>query len=283
MARPPGGNRVIVGVLLVATAALSACTSPPQSIAPANLEIVCEGEGSPTVILVPGMDTPAEAFESLQAQIATDTRVCSYSRAGIGGSPPWPDDLPDPTAGTAADQLRATLEANEIPGPYVLLGWSYGGLVTQAFAARHRDALAGVVFEDSSTIEQYENAEIDPAIFNEGGRTIDLEASADEIGALSLTGLPVVILTQSDPEEEWDASLLESWTQSHDDLADLSEDSVHLIAVDAGHAIHWYSEALVEKAVDTVVEAVRSGEPLAECDDHVWVPYGGECRVAGSQ
>lgn len=278
MARPPGGFRIVVGALLVATVGLSACTSPPQSIAPANLDIVCSGEGSPTVILVPGMDTPAEAFESLQAQIATDTRVCSYSRAGLGNSPAWPDDLPDPTAGTAADQLRATLEENEIPGPYVMLGWSYGGLVTQAFAARHRDALAGVVFEDSSTIAGFEHETFDPSLLREGGRPIDVDSTADEVGELDLSGIPTILLTQGKADEDFDEPTLAWWTGLQDDLAQASEGSLHLIAVDAGHAIHWYSEALVEKAVDTVVAAVRSGEPLAECDDVVWVPYGGECR-----
>jgi len=281
MARPPRVVGIVVGVLLVATVSLASCSSPPKSIVPANLEIVCEGNGSPTVILVPGLDTPAETFASLQAQIATDTRVCRYSRAGIGRSPDWPEDLPDPTAGTAADQLRATLEANDIPGPYVMLGWSYGGLVAQASAARHRDALAGLVFEDSSMMGQFESEFSDPSTFEEGGRAINLESTADEVAQLKMTGLPLIVLTEGIPPEGVDEATLEWYTQLHDELSDLSDDSLHLIATDASHAIHWDSEALVEKAVDSVVEAVRSGDPLPECDDAVWVPYGGECRATG--
>ncbi|WP_314502631.1 alpha/beta hydrolase [uncultured Microbacterium sp.] len=279
MASSPLARRTVVGAILVATAFLSACTSPPQSIAPANLDIVCEGEGTPTVILIPGLDTPADTFESLQAQIATDTHVCSYSRAGIGTSPPWPEDLPDPSAGTAADQLRATLEANEVSGPFVVLGWSYGGLVTQAFAARHPDAVAGLIFEDSSMMGQFENEIFDPSSFVEGGRSVDLDGTAEEIEGLSLEGLPVIVLTEGIPPEGIDGATLEWYTQLHDDLSALSDDSLHVIAVDAGHAIHWDSEALVEKAVGTVVDAVRSGDAMSECDDTVWVPYGGECRV----
>ena len=99
-----------VAVLITFALAMAGCSSPPASVAPPNLELVCSGEGSPTVILSPGVATPAEAFESLQAQIETDTRVCSYSRAGIGKSPRWPENEADPSAGMAADQLRATLE-----------------------------------------------------------------------------------------------------------------------------------------------------------------------------
>jgi pimeloyl-ACP methyl ester carboxylesterase len=280
MAGPPQTSRSVAGVIFVATALLSACSSPPQSIAPADLEIMCEGEGTPTVILIPGLGTAADVFDSLQDQIADDTRVCGYSRAGLGSSPPWPEDLPNPSAGTAADQLRASLEANEVPGPYVVLGWSYGGLVTQAFASRHRDMVAGLVFEDSSMMGQFESEFSDPSTFEEGGRSIDLEATAEEIEGLSLSGVPVIVLTEGVAPEGVDATTLEWYTQLHDDLAALSDDSLHLIAVDAGHAIHWDSEALVEKAVETVVEAARADELLAECDDVVWVPYGGECRAS---
>jgi pimeloyl-ACP methyl ester carboxylesterase len=272
-----GPSRAAGGLLAVLL--LSGCTSPPQSIAPPDLEVVCSGEGSPTVILVPGMNTPAEDFASLQEQVATDTRVCSYSRAGIAGSPAWPEDAPDPSAGMMADQLRATLDENVIPGPYVMLGWSWGGMVTQAFADRHRDAVAGVVLEDSSLPAQFEVDDFDPSLFTEAGRDIDHATTTDELGDLTLSGLPVIVLTQGDPHDEVPDAELEWWKSVHDDLSELADDSMHLIAVDAGHAIHWDSEALVEKAIDTIVAAVRSGDPLPDCDDDVWVPYGGECRL----
>ena len=104
-------------------------------------------------------------------------------------------------------------------------------------------------------------------------------ATQEELRDMTLTGLRVIVLTQGDPREEVADFELAWWTRIHDDLAKLSDDSMHIIAVDAGHAIHIDSEALVEKAVDSVVAAVRSDEPLSECDDVVWVPYGGECRL----
>ena len=71
-----------VAVLITFALVVAGCSAPPASVAPPNLELVCSGEGSPTVILVPGMATPAAVFESLQSLLETDTRVCSYSRAG---------------------------------------------------------------------------------------------------------------------------------------------------------------------------------------------------------
>ncbi len=175
--------------------------------------------------------------------------------------------MPDPSAGMAADQLRATLEANDIPGPYVVLGLSYGGLVAQAFAARHREALAGLVLEDSATREWFDAPEWSELAWAEGGRDIDTELTYDEVGGLTLGDVPLVVLTQGTMA---DVQYPEFLLETHDDLAARSRNVMHIIATDAGHAIHLDAEPLVEKVVETVVAAVRDGEPLPACDDEDW-------------
>ena len=266
-----------VAVLITFALAVAGCSAPPASVAPPNLELVCSGEGSPTVILVPGMATPAAVFESLQSPLETDTRVCSYSRAGLGESPPWPRDEADPSAGMAADQLRATLDASEEHGPFVVVGWSYGGMVTQAFAQRHRDVTAGLVFEDSSVRSMFTQADFGVMRVEEGGRPIDMKRTREDLSELDFGDLPTIVLTRGELEG-FDDATMKRWIQGHVELAALSTNSMHLIAFDAGHAIHWDSEALVEKAVDAVVESARSREPLPECDQYEWAPYTGECK-----
>lgn len=269
------------GIALCALLALAACTQPPASVAPANLDIVCDGEGSPTVILVPGMNTPLDTFSLLQHHLADGTRACSYSRAGLGDSPAWPDDAPDPSAGMMADQLRATLDAKGIEGPYVMLGWSWGGLVTQAFAARHRDRLVGMVLEDSTSAEFLDGSEFPGAIWEEAGRSIDTETSRAELENLDVGDLPLVVLVQgigvTGEPDTFTADDLKVWNAAQERHAAMSDNSVRVIATDAGHGIHLDSEALVEKAVEDVVAAVRSGDPLRACDDFEWGPYTGEC------
>lgn len=275
-----GPRCLAAGILILATA-LAGCSnepefrSAPESLAAPNLELVCEGEGAPTVVLGSGLGGSAADFEALQAQLAEVTQVCRYSRAGLGQSPPWGADLDDPSAGTAADQLRATLDEHEVPEPYVLLGWSYGGLVAQAFAARHGEAVAGLVLEDAATPALFDAPEWDRFSWQEGGRMIDTEATTEEVSELDLGDLPLIVLTQGDMEY-WEGP--ELWTEIQDRLATLSDDVVHVVATDAGHAIHWDAPELVAQAVGQVVEAVRSDEPLPECDDQDWLPVGGECR-----
>lgn len=276
---------LVAGVLILAiplVTALAGCSgepesvAPPESVASPDLELICEGEGSPTVVMGSGLGGSAADYAALQAQLAGVTQVCRYSRAGLGQSPPWGADLDDPSAGTAADQLRATLDEHDVPEPYVLLGWSYGGLVAQAFAARHGDAVAGVVLEDAATPEIFDAPEWEGFSWEEGGRMIDTQATADEVRDVDLGDLPLIVLTQGTMEDWPDPAL---WTSIQDRLATLSDDVVHVVATDAGHAIHFDVPALVAQAVEDVVEAVRSDEPLPECDDQDWLPVGGACRA----
>ena len=94
----------------------------------------------------------AADFESLQAALSDTTQVCSYFAGGSRresrrGRPIWPTRPPEwPPISSARPWRRTTSR-----GRTSCSGWSYGGLVAQAFAARHRDALAGLVLEDSAT------------------------------------------------------------------------------------------------------------------------------------
>jgi pimeloyl-ACP methyl ester carboxylesterase len=51
--------------------------------------------------------------------------------------------------------LRQVLQKAEIPGPYVLVGHSFGGLVVRRFAAMYPAEVAGVVLVDSMRAEEW--------------------------------------------------------------------------------------------------------------------------------
>jgi len=112
----------------------------------------CTGSGSPTVVLAPGYGSTSAIWGWIAPEVARDTRVCVYDRAGRG----WSDDAPDQQDGFGiATDLHALLtSAHEAP-PYVLAGHSFGGLYVRAFAARYPDQTAGVVLLDSSDPRQF--------------------------------------------------------------------------------------------------------------------------------
>ncbi|MEJ0064600.1 MAG: alpha/beta hydrolase [Caulobacteraceae bacterium] len=113
-----------------------------------HMRLYCEGSGSPTVVLETGASTDATDWRLVQDEIAHTTRVCSYDRAGLGGSDPGP--MPRDVAAKVSD-LEQMLVAAKVRGPYVLVGHSLGGLDIQLFADIYRSKVAGMVLLDPTT------------------------------------------------------------------------------------------------------------------------------------
>jgi pimeloyl-ACP methyl ester carboxylesterase len=112
-----------------------------------RLHLYCTGSGSPTVVLEPGLGGASSDLGWVAPAVARDSTACVYDRAGRG----WSDaaDAPQDAAQIAAD-LHTLLERAEVPGPYVLVGHSFGGLYVQTFAANYPDQVAGLVLLDST-------------------------------------------------------------------------------------------------------------------------------------
>jgi pimeloyl-ACP methyl ester carboxylesterase len=113
-----------------------------------QLALVCWGEGSPTVILETGGTNIEEwSGSSGVRQVAHQTRVCTYDRAGTGKSDPAPDVRRD--ADDVVSDLKALLVAADVDGPYVLLGRSFGGMIVTYYAETAPEGVVGVVVFDT--------------------------------------------------------------------------------------------------------------------------------------
>jgi len=120
-----------------------------------QLHLYCTGttvDGSPTVILENGLGSTSAAWSLIQPEIAKATRVCSYDRAGMG----WSNSSPEPRdAQHIAQELHTLLQNADVAAPYVLVGWSMGGLYARAYAAQYGDEVTGLVLIDSSHPDQW--------------------------------------------------------------------------------------------------------------------------------
>lgn len=116
-----------------------------------RLHIDCRGEGSPTVVMDAGLGGLSLEWLPVQQPLSLRGRVCSYDRAGNG----WSDPGPQPrTASVIVDELHTLLANAAVPGPYVLVGHSFGGYTAQLFAERYPALTAGIVLIDSSHPDQ---------------------------------------------------------------------------------------------------------------------------------
>ena len=117
-------------------------------VAGGRLHVHCAGEGPTTVLLIAGWDDGGDkSWSAVQPVVAQHSRVCTYDRFGTGTS-----DAPNTTQTftTEADDLDALLTTAGEPGPYVVVGHSFGGAEAVVFASEHRDDVVGLMLVDAS-------------------------------------------------------------------------------------------------------------------------------------
>ena len=234
------GLLIVVGLLIAgcSPSPTSPSTSGNTSARPARsfaglvdigggrkMYLECRGSGSPTVVLVSGLDSAADVWTSYQtnpalavfSEVSEFTRVCAYDRPGtpVGDNltPSRSDPVPQPTtAQDAVRDLHALLRAVDEPGPYVLVGHSYGGLITRLYAGEYPSDVAGIVFVDAFapewqtalTPEQWQIAKAitgpskDQLIQYPAMERIDMDASVTQVRAAAppRRSLPVVVLSR---------------------------------------------------------------------------------------
>jgi pimeloyl-ACP methyl ester carboxylesterase len=116
-----------------------------------KLYMRCRGEGSPTIVYMHGSITegnviPHENGAVFEESLGDDYRVCVYYRRNLADSdtvdaPQLPKD--------ALDDMHNLLAAAEVEPPYVLLGASFGGLLSYLYANTYPDDVVGMVLLDS--------------------------------------------------------------------------------------------------------------------------------------
>jgi len=118
-----------------------------------TLNLSCSGQGTPTVILEPGGNSPGYAQLLLQSKMAVFTRTCWYDRAGVG----WSDPPSSPrTSASVANDLHEALQRAGVLPPYVMAGGSVGGEYVRIYTARYPADVAGLVLIDSATPDMHE-------------------------------------------------------------------------------------------------------------------------------
>ena len=156
-----------------------------------RLHLHCAGDGAPTVVFDAALGASSLSWSLVQPSIARVTRACAYDRAGFG----WSEGgLMPRTAGRIADELHQLLEIAAVPGPYVLVGHSYGGLVMRVFAARHAAAVAGLVLIEPAIPEEWVTPSPEQhALIRRGVRLCRYGAGAARSGVASAVSLLVTL------------------------------------------------------------------------------------------
>lgn len=252
--------------------AAAASSAPSESATPARLVDIgdrslfldCRGSGSPTVVLEAGLTGDLRTWEKVVPEVQKQTRVCAYDRANIGRSEPAPTPR---TAANVAQDLDALLEAAGEKPPYVLVGFSFGGLTTQLYAATRPDHVAGMVLVESNHPAEVEQVEAhltpeqiaeDRQMASQNSEGIDLFTSFDQVQAEpELPSVPLVVVTAGRTDgwpPGWDAQLFDRLrAEQQADLATRVPDSRQVFAKDSGHEVPAQQPDVVVDAINAVL------------------------------
>ncbi len=238
----------------------------------------CSGAGTPTILIVPGLDSSIDDWLPVLPALREQSRTCVYDRPGIGDSPAR-ERGGRVDAGLHAEELAALLtEAGEV-GPYLVVGHSYGGLVARAFINDQPSRVAGVVLAEGVTPFDDTNGSDWP----EGGTVVDLPLSYLATGdGPALGATPLVVLRASDPEGDHlggprygqSQQVTDAWIAGQQAALSLSSNSIDVRAT-SGHVLQQDDPAAVIKSVAVVLAAARDGSPLRCAGD--WQAVAATC------
>jgi pimeloyl-ACP methyl ester carboxylesterase len=103
--------------------------------------------GEPVIVFEAGASNALEIWGGLLPRVASMAPVVAYDRAGLGRSE-W--DGTSPTPRHVADRLRRVLQQIGAGPPYVLVGFSWGGMLARYFAGYYPADVVGLVLVDPS-------------------------------------------------------------------------------------------------------------------------------------
>lgn len=278
------------------------------------LYVESQGAGGPTVVFESGLlgrsdvwsrdlKEPVGTRAMVLPSVAQFTRVFTYDRPGTIGEvnpdldptgpefyPSRSDPVPQPrTAKDVVADLHAALVACEVPGPYVLVGHSLGGLCQRLYASTYPEDVVGLVLIDATSEytypefkealgpelwPQFDAMQTDTTALREAYPDAEILATAPEDEAETyaqmleaakrspLRPMPLVVLSHGipfpKPFPEWPTEKMEAiMLDLQNREAALVPGSRHVIAERSGHNIHQDQPELVIESILQVVAAVR--------------------------
>lgn len=212
--------------------------------------------GDPPVVFVSGMSETRDAWAPVLPLLTCNTTTVVYDRPGNGTAPRRTDTGPLPYS-AFADELAALLDDLGLRRPAVLVGHSFGSVITRVFAVRHPARVAGMVHVDGSTPRLALWPGSSP--LEDGGARVDNIAGEAEIRGAVFPPVPALVLART--PGNWyapipDPAVDDVWQQAQADLAKQLGCQL-IVAENAGHALAREAPGLVAAAVDEVVRAVR--------------------------
>ena len=256
-----------------------------------TMYIDCLGDNPPTVLVDVGIAESSASWYKIAKQLSKDVRICLYDRAGYGWSDPGRGER---TTATIVHELNLLIKTAEIPGPFIVVGHSFGGFTARYLAAKFPKNILGLVLVDSSHPEQiYRLSALDntgkkplitgrknlapndfsafekkwyflnssrKATFAQMGELKYFKESAYQVKhAGPIQDIPIAILSRGISQlPDLDGISLENeWQDMQKDLLNLSKNSWQSIIANSGHNIH---KEAPEKIIENILKVIEKSK-----------------------
>jgi pimeloyl-ACP methyl ester carboxylesterase len=226
-----------------------------------NLNLNCKGAGSPTIVFENGLGSNLAAwFQTGIADAFPSVRTCAYDRVNAGTSDRV---LMRHTGQDSVRDLHTLLGVAAVPGPYLLVGHSFGGLLVAMYAGTYPTEVQGLVMIDPSlpTLAEYEpipepERSAGMAAQEQNPENLDYWDTLPQADALvpKIPDIPVLVLAATSlgyPPAELGARK----KALQDFIARLPRGELRY--VDSGHFIHSEQPKLVISEIQEMLDNVR--------------------------
>jgi pimeloyl-ACP methyl ester carboxylesterase len=232
------------------------------------------GFGSPTVIFEAGLGEDLSTWNQVLPQAARFSQACAYDRANVAPSDERPAAI-RVSAPQIAGELQRLLVNAHLPGPYVLVGHSLGGLFMHMVACRYPHEVAGMVLVDSTHPRQAMRlaAALGPAFSKEASQGFPVEGiSYDDILAMQaqvdavrghFPQVPLIVLVRSrfTSSAYWTATQYrQAWMDLQADLSRRSSRGKLVVAQKSGHFIQSDRPDLVLASIREIIQETQHAD-----------------------
>ena len=261
-----------------------------------QLYLRCAGRGAPTVILESGIHDSSDVWTlsdpkppvvgspSVFNGVARFTHVCMYDRPGTirYTSPPAlttrssPAPMPRTLQSMVTD-LHALLHKAGVPGPYLLVAHSYGGLIVRYYAQTYPRETAGMVLIDAfgTNIKQLFgrlwpryarllNFPGTPLEHDAGWETVDANHAISAINNAKLPKMPLAVISKTAPFATAPGTPLdlmrkleEVWPKVQSVLVKLEPLTPHIFATGSDHYIEVNDPDLTISVIKLILDRTR--------------------------
>ncbi len=226
------------------------------------------GHGKPCIIFLNGFGARIASWNKVIPDIADVGTLLLYNRAGIGKSS---KATTKQSGDVVIATLREVLKSLQLEPPYILVGWSIGGLFANLFARMYPSETQAVVFVESAHPDEDKvllplapplalmlyrlqmfmfrlfpnSANWELSLFEESGELVR--------GAGVFPEIPVVVLTGAKTSWQRPKSLQEAHVALHGELAAMTSSGRHVVTIKSGHFLGLTEPELVIDAIRSVI------------------------------